>query len=51
MKNAVNRALAAKKWYTQPRTEIISVQISTALLVGSGNTAPIGGGDEQVNAW
>ena len=51
MKNSVNRALAAKKKYTSPRTDIISVQPDNNLLVVSPHTTPIGGGDEQVNAW
>lgn len=36
--------------YTSPRTDVVSVQITTSLLAGSGNL-PIGGGDEQVKAW
>jgi len=37
--------------YTSPRTDIISVQFTASLLTGSNNTTPIGGGDQQVNAW
>jgi hypothetical protein len=51
MKNAVNRALAAKKQYTQPRMEQISVQLITTLLGASGISPRVIGGDEQVNAW
>lgn len=53
MKNAVNRALAAKKWYIQPCTESISVQLTTPLLSASGgNTLPIdNNGAQQIDAW
>ena len=38
--------------YTQPRTEIISVQTPSALLSTSGGgTTPISGGDNQTKAW
>ena len=37
--------------YTSPRTDIISVQFTASLLVGSDRTTPIVGGDEQINAW
>ena len=38
--------------YTQPRTEVISVQIPSALLSTSGGrTTPIVGGDSQTKAW
>ena len=36
--------------YTQPRTEIVSVQQKSYLLAGSGNM-PIGGGESQEIAW
>ena len=39
------------KQYTSPRTDVVSVQISTAILAGSGRTTPIIGEDEQINAW
>jgi len=51
MKNSVNRALAAKKKYTSPRTDIISVQPDNNLLVVSPHTMPIGGGGEQIYSW
>ena len=51
MKNAVKRALAAKKQYTSPHTDIISVQPDNNLLVASPHTMPIGGGDEQIYSW
>ena len=38
--------------YTSPRTDVISVQLTSALLSVSGKqTAPICGGDKQINAW
>ena len=38
------------KKYTSPRTDIVSVLLSTTLLAGS-NTTPIGGGESQEIAW
>ena len=38
------------KQYTTPRTDVVSVQISTALLSTSGGL-PIGGGEAQEIAW
>ena len=37
--------------YTSPRTDIISVHPDNNLLVVSPRTTPIGGGDNQINAW
>ena len=38
--------------YTSPRTDVISVQFTSALLTVSGEqTAPISGGDKQIKAW
>lgn len=37
--------------YTSPRTDVVSVQITSTLLAGSDRTTPIKGGDEQVKAW
>jgi len=38
------------KQYTSPRTDVVSVQITTSLLAGSGNL-PIGGGEAQEISW
>ena len=38
--------------YTSPRTDVVPVQLTSALLTVSGKqTAPITGGDKQINAW
>lgn len=37
--------------YTSPRTDVVSVQITSTLLAGSDRTTPIEDGDEQVKAW
>ena len=38
--------------YTSPRTDVISVQLTSTLLAGSGDkAAPISGGDKQIKAW
>ena len=38
--------------YTSQRTDVISVQLTSTLLSVSGKqTAPISGGDKQINAW
>lgn len=39
------------KKYTSPYTEIIPIQLQSAVLVGSGNKIPVAGGDSQVHAW
>jgi hypothetical protein len=55
MTYALNHTLAAKKKYASPRTETLSVRLSSSLLAVSGTpappTAPITGGGEQIYAW
>ena len=41
-KNAINRALVAKKYYNQPEVQIASVQLGAFVLAGS-PAAPLGG--------
>ena len=40
------------KQYTIPRTDVVSVQITTSILTGSpNNNLPIGGGEAQEISW
>ena len=41
-----------RKNYTSPRTDVVSVQLTSSLLsVSGGRTTPIGGGESQEIAW
>ena len=47
-----NDTIEIMRKYTSPRTDVISVQLTSTLLSVSGKqTAPISGGDKQINAW
>jgi len=40
-----------KLQYMQPCTAVVPVQTTSSLLVGSGNSLPKGGGENQTEAW